>query len=119
MEEDKTFFVGIDNPGEVRKDLLGCSKDIIGILKNYDNINSIREEKIGKIMELKKTIAEIKKLNMLLKSKLPTETVRATSSQKARKVRKKTAKKKGQNNQIKELESELSEIEDRLNNMTI
>ena len=46
---EKTVYVGISNKSEVRRELLECSKDIVGILKNYDMLNSIREEKVEKI----------------------------------------------------------------------
>ena len=50
-DKEKTFFVGIENPISRRKDILECSKDVVGILKTYDTVNGIRKEKIEKISE--------------------------------------------------------------------
>ena len=123
MDNDR-FYVGINEPNEVRKDLLGCSKDIISILRHYDRINSIRAEKIENIMKLKGIVREIRRLNLRLKEKLPTEEIRAKKVK--ANVRKKSVKKAGSgkkankkaSTQIKRLEDELNEIESRLSNLS-
>ncbi len=126
-EDEKTFYVGLDNPSGLRRQILSCSKDIVSVLKNYDKINSIRKAKIEKIIELQKIISEIKKLNSILKERLPSEKVRAKSP-KAKKdiIKKKVIKNiqvrnvvKSQDSEISKLEGELSEIEERLNKLGV
>jgi len=117
-DEDRTFYVGINNPGDLRKELLESSKSAIGILRNYDSINDIRREKIEKIVELKKVFSELKRLSTVLKSKLPSDKIKSIKKEKSVKTKviqkkpKKTAK-------IQQLEDELGEIEERLNKMTV
>jgi|TARA_B100002003_G_C13810385_1_gene399517 predicted GIY-YIG superfamily endonuclease len=116
---EKTFYVGINDPAEIRKELLSCSKDIIGVLKNYDRVNLVREEKVEKIISLKKVLSELKRLSNMLKEKLPSDKVRAKTVVK-KKVKKGDVKKTApENKQISRLENELNEIESRLNNMTV
>ncbi len=126
-EEEKAFYVGVNNPSGLRKELLECSKEVVSVLKNYDKVNSVRQEKIEKTVELQKILAEIKRLNSILKERLPSEKVRA----KPLKVGKSSAKKKTvqkaqpksipeePDSEIKKLEDELVEIEDRLNKLGV
>ncbi|TKJ17479.1 hypothetical protein CEE44_03010 [Candidatus Woesearchaeota archaeon B3_Woes] len=127
MTEEDTFYVGVNDSANLRKELLGCSKEAIYILKNYDKINSIRKDKIEKIIELQKILGEIKKLNNILRERLPSEKVRAKSLKTKKRVVKKTTIKKiipnvvpkKQDNEIQQLEGELSEIENRLSNIGV
>jgi hypothetical protein len=126
MAEEKTFYVGVGNRSGVRKDLLECSKNVVGLLKSYDKINSTREQKIEKIIELKNVLAEIKQINTVLRDKFPSEKISLKREKTTRIVERKapvekkaivkTAYKKP-NNEIKKLEEELSEIEERLSKM--
>jgi hypothetical protein len=123
MSEEKTFFVGIENPISRRKDILECSKDIVGILKTYDSVNDIRKEKIEKVSELKRLMTEIRRLNNILKNHLPTDKIRTSEPVKRTKPKnsnnpKKIPSKKPDKN-IKKLESELSDIESKLNSMGV
>jgi hypothetical protein len=117
---EKTFYVGINDPNEIRKELLSCSKDILCILKNYDNVNLIRKEKIEKIIELKNVLAEIKRLSSILKDKLPSEKIRVSPVIVKKKAKKVVVKKSSpKDKQISRLEDELNEIEERLNKMSV
>lgn len=126
-EEENTFFVGINNAPNLRKGLLECSKEAISILKNYDKINSIRKEKIEKVIELQKILGEIKKLNNILRERLPSEKVRAKTSKTKKVVKKRVIKTvappknipKQEDSEIQQLEGELSEIEGRLNKISV
>lgn len=146
MSDDKSFYVRIKEPANVRRNLLGCSKDIIFILKNYDRIDDLREEKLKHITELAKIIRQIKKLNSHLSSKIPIDkiksdettvdkkkTIKHAKKQDSKKLPKdkkharllkekigkvNSAKKSG-NKEIQELENELSDIENKLSKMGI
>jgi CRISPR/Cas system-associated endonuclease Cas3-HD len=119
--QEKTFFVGIEDPSNKRRDILECSKGIVRILKTYDDINDIRKEKIERIAELKKIMTEIKRLNNILKDHLPTDKVRTEPVQKTKKSspKKETKITKKPDKNIKKLESELSEIESKLSSMDV
>ncbi len=127
IEEENTFYIGINNATDLRKELLKCSKEAISILKNYDKINSIRKEKIEKVIELQKILGEIKKLNNILRERLPSEKVRAKTSKTKKVVKKRVIKTvappknipKQEDSEIKQLEGELSQIEERLGNMGV
>jgi hypothetical protein len=126
MPEEKTFYVGVGNKSEIRRDLLECSKSVVGLLKNYDKLNSVRQEKIEQILNLKNIMSEIKQLSIVLKDKFPSQASSVKIAPKKRVVVKekiivpktvvKTVYKKP-DNEIKKLEEELSEIEERLNRM--
>jgi len=115
MTEEKTFYVHIADPADVRRTLLGASKDIVGVLKSYDQVNEIREEKAKQIIKLKTLVSEIKRLNSILKEKLPTDQVRAIPKTTKTKSKKKSST---QDKKVKELEAELGEIESRLANIS-
>jgi len=132
MAEKKSFYVGINNKSDLRKGLLECSKEIVGILKDYERLNSIREEKVEKIVELNNIVTEIKQLNNALKSKLPSENIRAKATSAKKTFVKKITREKNVRKQvpakiipkkptaeIKKLEEELSEIEERLNKINV
>jgi hypothetical protein len=119
MEEDNDLFIRIEGSSEVRKELLGCSKDVLSTLQDFERINELRKKKIEQVLTLKQTLLEIKKLNSLLKEKLPSKNMRVKQgkSKKTTLIVKKEEKK--DTHQIKQLEEELNEIELRLNDMTI
>jgi|GEM_PF-3221551 len=132
MAEQKSFYVGISNKSDLRKGLLECSKEIVGILKDYERLNSIREEKIEKIVELNNIVTEIKQLNNALKSKLPNDSIKSKPLPVKKSFAKKAVKEKMVKKQapvkiiakkptaeIKKLEEELSEIEERLNKINV
>ncbi len=129
-EENKTFYVGVNDPGELRKELLECSKEIITVLRTYDNISSVRKEKIERIIELGQVFGELKKLNFILKDKLPSNKIRAMPQKVKRVIKTKIAKTKAlekipikavskQTPEIRELENELMEIEERLGKISV
>lgn len=121
-EEEKNFFVGINNHSEIRRELLECSKGIVHVLKEYDKVNDLRTEKIKKVVELKSVLGEIKRLNLILKEKMPSEKIRAASLAKRKLNPKKKVKRDivyapQKDNEIRQLEDELNEIEQRLSKM--
>ncbi len=116
---DDNFYVGVKKPKEVRKSLLESSKKIIENLKDYEKIMSIREEKSKKTAEFKKKIDEITELFSFLKKTFPRQGIQ-TESKESSKTRtgKQTQKKvKIENEEIARLETDLAEIEARLNSM--
>ena len=117
MEEQHTLYAGIMQPTEIRSMLLGCSRDIISVLQRYDALLDIRREKIEQIICLKKELGEIKRLQSILKEKLPNEGVAKAPVQALPKrlMKRKVSAISAPHPEIKELEAELNEIEERLN----
>jgi len=115
MEEKEVFFVGIKDPSELRKDLLGSVKKIVHSLKRYESINSLRSKKTELVLHLKRTLKELAFLNSKLKALFPKTKLRALPVKKRAQIEEKaTAKKKvmkKETNELNQLESELAEIE--------
>ena len=42
-KEDKDFYVGINNPIDVRRNTLECSRELIQNLQSYENVKKVRE----------------------------------------------------------------------------
>lgn len=113
--EDELFFVGIRDPVELRKELLTSSKNLIDSLKRYEAYKDIKEEKLQKITELKRTFDEIMILNKKLRNHMPKTPLRApiTRTEKTTKAQKAGPTKFGKT-KIDVLEQELAKIEERL-----
>lgn len=122
MDDDNVFYVGIGEPNELRKDLLGCSKTIISCLKDYENYKDIRAEKDKVAIELKKAISEIIFLNEKLTEFFPKTRLRAMDKEQKEEIEKRSKRISGnrkrissaKDEDIKRLEEELSAIEERL-----
>ena len=74
---DNVFFVGVREPVEVRKEILGCAKDVIGNLRAFERFKDVRKSKVDQSAKLKKNIDEIILLTNRLKNKLPKSQLRA------------------------------------------
>jgi hypothetical protein len=75
--EKELFFVGISEPVEVRKELLGCSKDVITTLKRFERFKQLRSEKSETVAQLKKQFDELYAMSNKLKQLLPKTKLRA------------------------------------------
>ncbi len=120
-EKEKKFYVGLNNPSSIRRNLLEASKDIIKSLQRYEKSKSIRKEKIETIFEVRKIIRDIKKNISLLNSKLP-----GFPNEIKRKVRKEKVKvdpelkkeiEHAKSSELKKLEDELKNIEGELSKL--
>jgi len=98
MEED--FFVGLNEPTEIRRNLLEASKLVIQNLQRHEKITLIREEKLRKIKALSNDIKKIKVMSNELKDLLPKTSIKTTKVTNSTELRK--------------LEHELTEIEEEL-----
>ena len=68
---DQSFFVGVNNPKEIRKDLILSARQMTQALVAYEKYKEIREEKVSLLQELKKTMDSVIYLNKKLRSHLP------------------------------------------------
>ncbi len=67
----ESLYVGIPNAGEVRRDLLFSSKDLLQGLKSYEHIKDIRTKKIEAMYTYHKTLEEIQTLMRKLRRAIP------------------------------------------------
>jgi hypothetical protein len=74
--EDELFYVGINEPSEIRKNLLLSSKTILNTLKKYEQIKNLRKQKAEYIIQLSSNMREITTLMNKLKSNLPNAKIR-------------------------------------------
>jgi len=116
------FYVGIRQPTELRRGVLGCSKKIIQSLKRYENLRRMREEKMEQISKLKRTISEISFLTGKLRSSLPQTKLRALDKQRKEAIAKTNKQKKiirssitkHRDEELARLEEELAAIENKI-----
>lgn len=119
--ESEPYFIGINNPVELRKHILEPTREVIQFLQNYEDFQKTKEEKAAAILQLKDDLkaikTEVNKLKRLLpKSKLKTE--KPVKKIKAEvKKEKKVYPKPAHSNippELVSLERELGEIEKKL-----
>lgn len=115
MSEKEVFFVGIRDPSELRRDVLGSVKKIVHSLKRHENLNALRREKIELILRLKRILKEIAFLNTKLKALFPNTKLRALPVKHKAEIREKASAKKHvmrkTTDELAQLESELAAIE--------
>lgn len=111
--EDSQYFVQIKDPLDIRRDILGSSRQIIHILQRYERIKDLRIKKVEKIGELKSVTKDIHLLVSKLKTVLPAYKVRLDLE------RENQPRKRGMTgNELKNLEEELRKIEERIGNLS-
>ena len=117
-EKKDSLFVKIDDPLNLRKKALESSKEVIECLQNYEALKAIRKEKLKNIMKLKTNMNKVSSLISRLRSKLPKTTINIKEGSKPEVVVKEAPKptiKPAANTEIDKLQSDLDEIESKLN----
>ena len=115
--EEELFFVGIRDPVEIRKELLTSSKNLIDSLKRYEAFKDFKEEKLMRILELKRIFDELLVLNRKLRGHLPRIPIKVppvTIETEERPMPRMGKSIKMSKSKIDVLEEELSRIEERL-----
>ena len=105
------FYKGINNPHELRRSLLECSKDVIRSLQNSGDYVTLRKRKENVILKLKRDIEEIKQLYEQLNGILPVEDGEEKQI--------KGPKRKRDNYDLKDLGKELSDIDSKMSKLGI
>lgn len=112
-----SLYVGISDPKEIRRYVLESSKSMLSVLKGYEEIKSIREEKLAVQGEYDQTMKQIMLLCNRLKKEFPEMAARVPSeamiAPAPRHVHKKTQRRIGLNG-IDKLEDEMKAIEEKL-----
>ena len=116
------FFVEVNQSDEVKRNILESLKEIVENLQRFEKFKETRKEKIENIEKLGKIMREINKVVPRLKEALPETKIRAKKVIKEKGkgavvVEKKTPEevaKRKPATELQKLESELTEIEDKL-----
>jgi len=110
--EDSQYFVQIKDPMDVRRSMLGTSKQIIQILQRYERIKDLRVKKLEKISQLRGTNKEINLMAAKLKKAFPAVDIRIKLDKEEIKAKSQKTEMKG--DELLKLESELRKIEDKI-----
>jgi|TARA_B100001964_G_C14004241_1_gene496389 uncharacterized protein with von Willebrand factor type A (vWA) domain len=122
-ESKDLFFVEVRGSKDVRRNILESLKDIVEALQRFEKFKETRKDKIEHINKLDNILKEINKLVPNLKSALPEAKLRAVKVRKHKSPEKKktsagkeekTEAVKKPVTELQKLESELSEIEGKL-----
>ena len=106
------FYKGIKDPEELRRSLLECSKDAIHSLQSGVDYEHLRGRKVTAILKLKRDLDEINQLYEELNAALPED-----ETQEKTIIKKRKSKREGYD--IKDLNEELSEIEEKMSKLGI
>ena len=119
----QTFYVGLKEPRELRRQLLESSKGLIQLLQKYEHFKSASAEKEAQTERLKKILTDISMLVNRLKAALPKgipSLGRIPGQVKTPKTRGKAANTTDvpkDRKEISKLEEELREIESKLDKL--
>ncbi|NQU79207.1 hypothetical protein HQ545_05570 [Candidatus Woesearchaeota archaeon] len=108
---ESQYFVQIKDPVDMRKNLLGTSKQIIQILQRYERIKSLRIRKIEKASKLKETNKEINMLVAKMKKEMPNADIRIHPRQD---IPEQKVIEKPEHDDLNKLETELRMIEQKI-----
>jgi cell fate (sporulation/competence/biofilm development) regulator YmcA (YheA/YmcA/DUF963 family) len=126
------FFVEVREPEEVRRNILESLKEIVESLQRFEKFKETRKDKLDKVNKLRKIVKDTSMSILDLKKSLPEAKIRAVRSvskiaekEKASGKKKPVARKKIFKEETKEkpmtelqkLESELNEIESKLESL--
>lgn len=74
-QKQDIFYVGINNPVKLRRNVLECSKLMIRSLQVYEKVNRIREKRIDKTEKFKSIVRELSRMCNSLKRELPSNKI--------------------------------------------
>ena len=116
-QEEAMLHVGIKNPENIRRNILELSKGVIESLKNYERLNTTRDEKTEEIAKLRGELRALSKLIGSLKSELPKIKIEKPKVPVKKELIKKEKIVKKPSTELDKLEAELGEIEKKLSNI--
>lgn len=122
MADENIFFMKVDNPVEVRRNLLESSRNAIHSLQRYERFKKIREKKAEQIIALRRAVKEMNQLFLQLKKELPDTELHTVEKVPHHRSKKKQEKKQKQlpiaSSELTKLEQELKKIEAKLDALT-
>jgi hypothetical protein len=116
VKKEEVVFVGVNNPINLRRNVLGSSKEVIDCLKRYESLKIVRKEKLENIMRFKEDAKEV--LNLISKLSLILPAVKVEGEKPIVLEKKeviKEIKKPAPSSEIEKLQYELDDIESKLN----
>ena len=116
VEQKDDFFVGINNPLDVRRNVLECSREMIQTLQTHEKIKKLREAKIKRTLQLKTVIRELDLLFSKLRTALPKTHLRAKVTEPKQRLKIKPSNIK-EMNEFEQLETQLSTKEQNIRQM--
>lgn len=112
MENDQ-YFVQLRDPLDIRRSILGSSKQIIHVLQRYERIKELRIKKLETIEDLKRINKEINLSIAKLKKALPAADYRVKIGKEEKRM-KSAGRKAFSGDELRGLESELRMIEEKI-----
>ncbi len=110
--EDGQYFVQIKDPLEIRRTLLGNSRQTIQILQRYERIKDLRVKKLEKISKLRGTNREVNLLVAKMKKAFPAADLRIRLDKETKPSKERKSEVKG--DELAKLEHELRRIEEKI-----
>jgi hypothetical protein len=123
---EEPLYIGVASPDNLRRNVLESSKDIISVLKQYQRILQVREEKKQATTNLNDVIVEIKNKLVQLKKALPSVPLRdrveapkpqEEAAQNDPVIEPTPAPTKRAVSELDKLEKELQQVEKKLGNL--
>lgn len=123
--EEKPYFIGLNNPTELRKNILEPTREVIQFLQNYEEFKKIKEEKTKYIIQLKDDLKQIRLSVNQLKKALPQNKLRIEKPKKIKEAKKEALPVEAKAapapllppTELDSLEKELNEIEKKLGSL--
>ncbi|MEM2915799.1 MAG: hypothetical protein QXT19_00345 [Candidatus Woesearchaeota archaeon] len=70
-KDESLLFVAIREPSSTRRDVLMATKDVLDVLKRYEEYRAISAEKQKVLAELNQVVGSLRSLNNRLRAKMP------------------------------------------------
>ncbi|MGM5487384.1 MAG: hypothetical protein ACQESG_00380 [Nanobdellota archaeon] len=124
--EKHIYYIGIEDPKDLQREVLSAAKGTIVTLKNYEKLKQGRKEKVELFSKLKQDVQQINHLLGKLNTLMPETKIRHLSQKEPKKQApkeekkekkekpKETKKKKPMPSELEKLENELQMIESKL-----
>lgn len=103
MSQD-SYFIGIEQPSELRRNILESAKHSVAILKSRQQLNSLRDQRHKKVGELREAVDDMHKKMQSLTKILPSHSKRSMPKS-LKKVEKRLSKKQEQRDAQKKKEA--------------
>ncbi len=70
-QDENLLFVALREPSSIRRDVLVSTKDVLDVLRRYEEYRAISAEKQRALEELRQVVGSLQSLNKRLRSKMP------------------------------------------------
>jgi len=112
MTKDEDVFIKIENPKQTRKVILESTRDVLKVLQGYEDFKKVRDRRTLAVSKFRNDMSHIRSLVMDLKKMLP-----KTNSREFRNPFMVMQESQKPVKEVRKLEQELSDIEEKLNSL--